>query len=581
MTAAGGYRPPLRDIAFTLTHLSPVPELAALPAFVHVEQSVVDGVLREAGRFAAEVVAPTNHEGDRTGAVLDGDAVRIPPAVRRAYERFVDAGWGALAHPAEYGGGEFPLTVAVAVREMLASANLAFSMAPTLNGGVAHLLVRHGSPDQCRRYVPHLVSGRWTGTMAITEPQAGSDLGPIATTARPDGAGGYRVSGQKIFISYGDHDLTRQIVHLVLARTPDAPPGAKGLSLFVVPKWRLGPDGEPGERNAVRVLGLEHKLGIRASPTCVMAFDEAHAEIVGAPHDGLRQMFTMMNDARLGVALQGLGVAERAFQQALAFARDRRQGRADGATVAIVSHPDVRRTLLTMKAHLEAMRGLCYVTAHAVDLATHHPDATVRAERAARAELLTPIAKAWCTDSAVELTSLAVQVHGGMGFVEETGVAQHYRDVRITPIYEGTNGIQALDLVHRKLPAVPDLLGEIDATVRGLPPRLSAIGGPLGSALGALRSATGVLAAADPGRRAEAATPYLRGFGLVLGAWLLARGARAAGGAGEFGRGRLLTARFFADHVLPQAAAHFASVHAEPAPPGADLVDLWQAGGGR
>ncbi|MDG4834307.1 acyl-CoA dehydrogenase [Solwaraspora sp. WMMD1047] len=571
---AAGYRPPLADIAFTLAHIVPVAELRALEPFEHADPATVASVLDEAGRFAAEVVAPTNRTGDVEGATLTADGVRCPVAVREAYRRYVEAGWGALTQPVDHGGGGFPLTVGVAARELLTAANLALSMAPTLAGGVAQVLASHGSAGQRERYLPRLVTGEWLGTMAITEPQAGSDLGPIATRAVPDGAG-YRLTGQKIFISYGDHDLTEQIVHLVLARTPDAPPGTRGLSLFLVPKWTAD-----GRRNDVRAVGLERKLGIRAAPTCTMVFGAAgagaEAEIVGAPHTGLRQMFTMMNDARLGVAVQGLGVAERAFQQAVTFARQRQQGRFAGAPAVLTAHPDVRRMLLTMKASIEAMRAMCYLTGYAIDLAAHHPVAAARAAAAARADLLTPIVKAWCTDTAVELTSLAIQVHGGMGFVEETGVAQYYRDVRVTPIYEGTNGIQALDLVGRKLGAdgglaVQALFAEIDQTVRQLPARLARLGAALSAAAATLTRSTARVSPAG-------ATPYLRGFGLVLGGWLLARGAAGAAATADgdpVARGRLLTADFYAGQLLPQAHAHFAAA-VDPGAVPTEVWDRWQ-----
>ena len=455
-----GYRAPLDDIRFTLDHVVPLATLASLPPFAHADRETLAALLDEAGRFAEEVVAPTNRAGDQEGArIVDGGVV-TPESFRAAYTRYVTSGWGAMQHPESHGGGGFPLLAATAVKELVTSANMAFSLNPLLTTGAVHLLTHHGSPEQQARYLPRMVTGEWAGTMNLTEPQAGSDVGAVTARAEPAGDGTYRITGQKIYITYGDHDLSEQIVHLVLARLPDAPPGTKGISLFIVPRLLLDDQGEPAGPNDVQVVSIEHKLGIHASPTCVMAFGErgdgAVGELVGAPHDGMRQMFTMMNDARLGVGLQGLAVAERAAQQAEAFARDRLQGRAAGAPIGvqspIVEHPDVRRMLLETRATIDAMRALCYENARALDLAEHGADDDARRHGQQLADLLTPLSKSWCTDLGVELTSTALQVHGGMGYVEETGVAQHLRDARIAPIYEGTNGIQAIDLVARKLP---------------------------------------------------------------------------------------------------------------------------------
>jgi alkylation response protein AidB-like acyl-CoA dehydrogenase len=545
------YRPPLADIRFSLEHEVPLARLTAEPALAVADLDTVTGLLEEAGRFAAEVVAPTNRVGDREGARLADGRVLMPAEFRAAYARYVEAGWGAVQHPEEYGGGGFPLLVATAVKELITSANMAFSLGPLLTTGAVHLLTHHGSSDQRARWLPRMVTGEWTGTMNLTEPQAGSDLGAVTTRAEPGADGGHRIFGQKIYITYGDHDLAEQVVHLVLARLPDAPPGVKGISLFIVPKRLVGPDGELGAENDVRVVSIEHKLGIHGSPTCVMAFGEggdgAWAELVGAPHDGMRQMFTMMNDARLGVGLQGLAIAERALQQAEAYARDRQQGRAvgapPGAQSPIVAHPDVRRTLLEARAQIDAMRALCYANAHALDLAQHASDPDERARQARLADLLTPLSKAWSTDLGVELTSDALQVHGGMGYVEETGVAQHLRDARIAPIYEGTNGIQAIDLVGRKLPMeegrlVARVLDDLVADLDGAPAAVADLVPPVIEAAALARDlAVELLAMRDDPRDALAgATPYLRILATAVGAALVVRGVvsaervRAAGG---------------------------------------------------
>jgi len=537
-----GYRAPLRDILFTLDHVVPLAELVREPALAHADPELVAGLLEEAGRFAAEVVAPTNREGDREGARLVDGSVITPASFHRAYDRYVEAGWGSVQHPEEFGGGGFPLLVATAVKELITSANMAFSLNPLLTTGAVYLLAHHGSAEQQQRYLPNMVTGRWSGTMNLTEPQAGSDVGAVTARAVPVGDGSYRIFGQKIYITYGDHDLAEQIVHLVLARLPDAPPGTKGISLFIVPKHQVEADGSLGARNDVQVISLEHKLGIHASPTCVMAFGEqgegALGELVGDPHDGMRQMFTMMNDARLGVGLQGLAVAERAAQHAEAFALERRQGRAAGAPAgeqsAIAEHPDVRRMLIETRATIDAMRALCYANAHALDLAEHAGDPAVRREQQQLADLLTPLSKAWCTDLGVELTSTALQVFGGMGYVEETGVAQHLRDARIAPIYEGTNGIQAIDLVMRKLP-VEDGASVLSLLDRLRPPAdhpaaLADLVAPLSDAIDLAATLTrALLDRRDrPQDMLAGATPYLRVLATVVASGFVARGAIAA-----------------------------------------------------
>jgi alkylation response protein AidB-like acyl-CoA dehydrogenase len=577
------YTAPVRDIRFVLEHVTPLRELSALDAFAHADPDLVAGLLEEAGRFSSQAIAATNRDGDAEGARLEGDEVVLPASFAKVYAQYVEAGWGTIQHPTEFGGGGFPLTVANAVKETITSANLAFSLGPLLTTGAVYLLENHGTAEQQQVYVPKMVTGEWTGTMNLTEPQAGSDVGAVTTKAIPQDDGTYRITGQKIYITYGEHQLTDNIVHLVLARLPDAPPGTKGISLFIVPKYLVGEDGSLGERNDVKVLSLEDKLGIHASPTCVMAYGEdgdgAIGELVGEPHTGMRGMFTMMNDARLGVGIQGLAIAERAYQQALAYAVERRQGRGPtrepGEQSPIVEHADVRRMLLTQKAYIEAMRALCYANAHALDLAHAHPDPVVREQQQKLADLLTPLSKAWCTDLGVEVTSLAIQVHGGMGYVEETGVAQHYRDARIAPIYEGTNGIQALDLVGRKLPYddgafVKSFLADLAAEVAELPDELGTMRTELQRAAEALEEVTTWLAAhrEQPADVFAGATPYLRAFATVVGGWLLARGAKAAheqleagadDGSGAshgwddgFLAAKVVTARFYAEQLLPQ-----------------------------
>jgi 3-(methylthio)propanoyl-CoA dehydrogenase len=569
-----GYRAPLDDVRFTLDHVVPLATLSSLPTFAHADGETLAALLEEAGRFAEEVVAPTNRDGDREGARVEDGGVVTPASFHTAYERYVASGWGAMQHPEEHGGGGFPLLAATAVKELITSANMAFSLNPLLTTGAVHLLTHHASEEQKARYLPRMVTGEWAGTMNLTEPQAGSDVGAVTTRAEPAGDGSYRITGQKIYITYGDHDLSEQIVHLVLARLPDAPAGTKGISLFIVPKFLIEDDGSLGARNDVQVVSLEHKLGIHASPTCVMAFGEggdgAVGELVGEPHDGMRQMFTMMNDARLGVGLQGLAIAERAAQHAEAYARDRLQGRAPGAAPGaqspIVDHPDVRRMLLETRATIDAMRALCYENARALDLALHAPDETGRRAGQRLADLLTPLSKSWCTDLGVELTSTSLQVFGGMGYVEETGVAQHLRDARIAPIYEGTNGIQAIDLVMRKLPSDEGatVLGLLDDLVPAeLPPALSDLAAPLAAARDLARSVTDeLLARRDrPLDILAGASAYLRLLSTVLATGLVVRGVAAAHAVAVDGRlpgygddvlaARTLRVRVLVTRILP------------------------------
>ncbi len=581
------YRAPLGDIEFVLEHIAGLRRIAAYPAFAGIEADTVKAVLEEAGRFAAEVVAPTNRSGDREGARLENGRVSTPKGFAEAYRRFVEGGWNGVGFAPEWGGGGLPWTVAIAVQEVMTSANMAFSLCPLLTQGAVDLLLHHADQAQQATYLPKMVSGEWTGTMNLTEPQAGSDVGALKTRAerRPDGT--YTITGSKIFITYGEHDWAENIIHMVLARTPDAPPGTKGISCFIVPKYLVNPDGSLGAANDLRCLSLEHKLGIHASPTCVMAYGEqggATGYLIGAENAGMKYMFTMMNNARLSVGLQGLAIAERAYQQALDYAKERRQGRplrpgaAQGAP--ILEHADVRRTIMTMKAEIEAMRAVIYRNAAALDCARADPDGEAAARAQARADLLTPISKGWGTDLGVEIASMAVQVHGGMGFIEETGAAQHLRDARIAPIYEGTNGIQAMDLVLRKLPlegggAMRALVDEIGASAERAvaSAALADVGQALRPAVAALASAADLvreIAARDPNGAAGRASPFLKQMGITLGGAFLAEEALiaadllAAGAAknGDFLKAKIVTARFYAAQILPQAAAHAAAVAA-------------------
>jgi alkylation response protein AidB-like acyl-CoA dehydrogenase len=573
---------------FVLENVVDLAGLAALPGYEHADPDTVAGVLEEAGRLFSQEFAPLNRVGDTQHSRRHDDGtVTVPDGFARAYRLYVEGGWAGVPFPADYGGGGFPWLVAVAMQEMLTAANMAFSLCPLLTQGAIDMLLQYGSETQRETFLPKMVTGEWTGTMNLTEPHAGSDVGALTTRAVPAKDGTWRITGQKIFITYGEHDLADNIVHLVLARVPDAPPGTKGISCFIVPKFLLADDGSVGERNGVHCVSIEKKMGINASPTCVMAYDGAVGYLIGEPNQGMRYMFTMMNTARLSVGLEGLALGERAYQQAVAHARERRQGRAPGAPAGeaspIIDHPDVRRMLLTMRAQIEALRCVAYLNAESLDLARLHPDADVRTRRQELADLLTPITKAWGTDLGVELTSLAVQVHGGMGYIEETGVAQHYRDARIAPIYEGTNGIQAIDLVGRKLPmraggAVNDFLQGIAATADEMVASsgdLPTIGKHLAEAHATLRQATDWLLAngrVDPDNALAGATPYLRMCGIVAGGWLLARSAQAAVRAldagradAEFLRQKVITARFYAEQLLPQAAGLAPAVTAGPA----------------
>ncbi len=573
---SNGYRPPLNDIRFVLDHLVDLQGLSKLEAFAHADPDTVAGLLEEFGRFTAEVLAPLDRVGDTVGARHDPatGAVTTAPGWIEAYRKYVDAGWGSVPFPPEYGGGGFPWLVSIAMQEMLQSSNLSFSLCALLTQGAIDALLDHGSETLRERFLRQMVSGTWTGTMNLTEPHAGSDVGALTTKATPvEGTDRWRLTGTKIFITYGEQDMTEQILHLVLARTPGSPPGTKGISLFLVPKFRVDEQGAPtSERNGVTCVSIEHKMGIHASPTCVLSYEDAEGWLVGPEHGGMRAMFTMMNNARLSVGLQGLAVAERAYQQAYAYACERQQGRAPGAPAGvsspIIEHPDVRRMLLTIRATVEAMRGLIFLNAEMIDRSRQGADEAERTRGQEWADLLTPISKGWGTDMGMDMARLAVQVHGGMGFIEETGVAQRERDVRIAAIYEGTNGIQAMDLVGRKLPMragglIGDLLSTMEGVTSALDGDLADLAEPYTAGVAALRDATDWLLAnglGDPVSALAGATPYLRLAGTVVGGWVMARqalAAREAAPAGDpdgFLAAKTATARFYVHQLLPAAA---------------------------
>jgi len=573
------YIAPVRDMQFVIRELAGLERLNALPGYEEVTLELADAVLEEAAKLASEVLAPLNKTGDEQGASLTRDGVVAAQGFGAAYRQFVENGWNGLGGDSEYGGQGLPGLIAAATVEIWNSANMAFALCPLLTAGAMEALKHHGARELKARYLPKLVSGEWTGTMNLTEPQAGSDLSAVRTKAVPEGDH-YRLYGQKIFITWGDHDMTDNVVHLVLARTPDAPEGVRGISLFLVPKVLIDADGNLGERNDVRCVSIEHKLGIHASPTCVMSFGDAQGAIgylVGQENKGLAHMFTMMNEARQKVGLQGLGIAERAYQAARDYAKERVQGRPagqkSGDRVTIIHHPDVRRMLLTMKSQIEAMRAFGYVLAADLDLAHKHPDEAERRRRQARVDLLIPVLKGWCTELAVEVTSLGVQVYGGMGFIEETGACQYLRDARIAPIYEGTTGIQAADLVGRKLPAdkgwaMAALIGEMHAVE---PQLAQADGADFASIRAALRDGVLALEQAtqwvlqtieqDPDATLAASFSYLMLVGYVCGGWQMARAAVAARAclqSGEhkgFYRAKIATATFYAEQIMPKANA--------------------------
>ncbi len=568
------YRAPVAEIAYTLKHAAGLKAALDENRLGDLTEDLADAILEEAGRFATDEIAPLYKVGDEIGAVWKDGAVTTPPGWKELYRRWIEGGWNALTGPTEYGGQGLPAMLSIAALEMWNSGSMGFAVGPTLTLGAVEALEKHGTEDLRQTYLAKLVSGEWMGTMNLTEPQAGSDLNALRTRAEPAGDGTYRIFGQKIFITYGEHDFTDNIVHFVLARLPDAPAGTRGISLFLVPKYLADADGKPGAHNDVFCASIEHKLGINGSPTCVMLYGDgkfgetpgAIGWLVGEENKGLACMFTMMNNARLAVGIQGVAVAEAAYQKAKAYAEERRQGRAPGYSgegmSPIVEHPDVRRNLLTMKALTQAARAICYSCAHALDMAR----ATEGGERRHwqdRAGLLTPLAKAFPTDIGVEVASLGIQVHGGMGFIEETGAAGFYRDARIAPIYEGTNGIQSIDLVMRKLPLgggehvrayIGELRGEVEALRASNLPGFGHTAGHLEHALDELEEATRFMQRAQAdGRVSEAlagATPYLRLFSLATGTALMVRGARNAESATQ-----TALCRFFAENLLPESSA--------------------------
>jgi alkylation response protein AidB-like acyl-CoA dehydrogenase len=568
------YRPPIEDIVHSLNTAAGLPDLIARGVLEGVDQALLASVLEEAGRFAAEAIAPLNRVGDLAHSQLIDGRVRVPDGWTETYHRWREAGWNALSGPSEFGGQGLPQTIGMAVSELWSSACLSFGLGPTLTFGAVDALHMVANDELKRTYLPKMVSGQWMGTMNLTEPHAGTDLGALKTRAVPQADGSYRITGTKIFISYGDHEMTENIIHLVLARLPNAPAGTRGISLFLVPKYLLNPDGSIGRRNDLRCARLENKLGIHASPTCEMRYGENEGAIgwlVGEENRGLNHMFIMMNRARLGVGIQGVAIAERATQQALAYASERKQGRTAGmsadAMVPIAEHPDVRRNLLMMRALTMAARAICYATARELDLSERASDRNERARAASRVALLTPVAKAFATDIGVEVASTGLQVHGGMGFIEDAGAAQHYRDARILPIYEGTNGVQAIDLVTRKLPleggkAIEGYIGELQATALAVrsstQPLLAGIAPLLEGANAALERATRFLGRALQSGETDVAlagaTPYLRLFGLVAGATYLARGAAAEVEASTHRAGHhVQLACVFARQMLPAA----------------------------
>ncbi len=575
------YIAPLRDIRFTLTELADLNGVLALPGFDDATPELTDAVLEEAAKFAGEVLSPLNIPGDREGATLTAGGVAAAGGFGDAYRQFVENGWGSMTGDTEYGGQGLPNLLGAAASEMWNASNMAFALCPMLTTGAVEAIRAHASAELKARYLPNMIAGSWTGTMNLTEPQAGSDLAAVRTRAVPVGEH-YLITGQKIFITWGDHDMTENVIHLVLARLPDAPEGTRGISLFLVPKYLVNPDGSLGARNDVVCAALEHKIGIHASPTSVMVFGEnggAIGYLVGEANKGLNHMFTMMNEARQKVGVQGMAIAERAYQAARGYAKERVQGRVvgqdAGARLPIIHHPDVRRVLMTMKSQIEAMRALSYVVSADVDFAHRHPDAAERARRQARVELVTPVLKGWCTELGVELASLGIQVHGGMGFIEETGAAQHWRDARISPIYEGTTGIQAADLVLRKLPlqqggVILELIGDMRATVDEAGKRegreFATISSHLVEAVDTLEVASSWVLhtlADKPAAVLAASVNYLMLAGYVSGGWLLARAALAAANIAdqdEFLRGKIVTAAFYAEQILPRASAFAAIV---------------------
>jgi len=569
------YQAPVKDMMFVINELAGLDQITKLPGFEDATSELVEAVLEEASQLAFEVISPLNAIGDTKGTRVEDGQVFVAEEFKAAYQQFIAGGWGGIAQSTASGGQGLPYLVGMAVDEMWESASLAWSICGLLSQGAARAIENYGTETLRQLVLEKLVSGEWTGTMVLTEPQAGSDLAAVRTQAVPEGDE-YRLTGQKIFITYGDHDMADNIIHLVLARLPDAPPGVKGISLFAVPKFLINADGSLGERNNVKAVSVEHKLGIHGSPTCVLAFDGSLGQLVGKPNYGLACMFTMMNHARLGVGLEGVAIAERAYQQALAYAKERVQGQAAGyeGSATIIKHPDVRRMLMYMKANIEAMRAIAYVTAVELDRVGAEPDESCKAAAQARLDLMTPIVKAWCTETGQILASLGLQVHGGMGYIEETGAAQYYRDARITTIYEGTTGIQAGDLIGRKiLRDQGESLQAFIADVRKTDAELARHGDSLETIRAALKDGCQALVGAtewlfgnfskDVNIPGAVSFNFLMLMGTVAGGWQMARAAvtaadylNANGADKEFYEAKIITARFYAEQVLPMAGAY-------------------------
>ncbi|WP_370337770.1 acyl-CoA dehydrogenase [Parvularcula marina] len=579
------YQTPVKDMQFLLNHAANFDAVRETGAFEDLSSDLVEAVLTEAGKLADNVFAPLNWDSDQNGARLENGQVYTTPGFKEAYQQYVEGGWNALGFSSEFGGQDMPQTLALMVFEALCAGCLSLAMGFSLTTGAAKALFASGTDEQKKLFLPKLVSGEWAGTMNLSEPQAGSDLANIKCKAEPVGDGRYKIKGTKIWISYGDHDLTENICHLVLARLPDAPEGTRGISMFLVPKYRVDEDGNVGERNDVTIVSIEEKLGQHGSPTCVMSYgeqDECFGTLVGKEHEGLKNMFVMMNAARIDVGTQGYAVGERSFQKAAEYAHDRPQGREygvkSGPAIPIVQHPDVRRNLMTMKALTDAGRAIGYASIVAYDVAHHSPDEETRRAAKEREELLTPLSKAFPTERVMEVTNLGIQIHGGMGFVEETGAAQFFRDSRISAIYEGTTGIQAIDLVGRKLgmgagKLAYDFIEEAEALAAALSGSghdgLGSIGENLQTALSGLKETTRYMVAAmaeDPETGLTGATPYLDQFGYVAGGYYLARSAFAAAGLAASGedepyhQGRIDVARFYAENLLPRATGLIPSV---------------------
>jgi alkylation response protein AidB-like acyl-CoA dehydrogenase len=570
------YNAPLEDMRFVLNRVVNLEEITNLPGLDGMDTNLTNQILEEAGKFSSNILAPLNHVGDKKGAQIENGVVRPVEGFSDAYKQWAEAGWNSSPFNSEYGGQGLPWALTTALWEMWNSSNMAFSLCPLLTQAAIDALARHGSKEQKNTYLEKLVSGQWTGTMNLTEPQSGTDLGTIRTSSKREGEH-YRIKGQKIYITWGDHDMTDNIIHLVLARSPDGPVGSRGLSLFIIPKFLIQPDGSLGQRNDVRPVSIEHKIGIHASPTCVMSYGEndgAIGYLIGEENRGIEYMFVMMNNARLAVGLQGLAIAERAYQQAVTFSKERIQGKSIQGSlteVPIIEHPDVRRMLLSMKSQIEAMRGLCYEVSADLDRANRIEDDEARADAQSMLDLMIPIVKAWCTDTGLTITSTNIQVHGGMGFMEETGAGQHYRDARITTIYEGTNGVQAMDLLSRKIvrdggEIVYKFIATVRQTINDLDINETShlsLSKHLSASLNSLETAVVWMLKTypnEPGRAAAGATSLLEMMGLISGGWMLARGVFEATrqlknneGDKDFLTNKLKTAQYFAEAHLSRA----------------------------